>query len=83
MFNAAVFMAMSLNFLFMAIGACNAYMRYISGIFFCLSGPAYLYAIYQTYQHSSMKDNHYSSLCELNLGVSYHEGGLMDEFNSY
>ena len=74
---------MTLNFLLLAIGACNAYFRYASGILFCFIGLAYLFSIYQTYQHR-MKDGHFSALCELNLNVSYHEGGsdLMAEFDN-
>ena len=81
-FNGVIFALLALNFLLLTVGACNAYLRYISGIMYCLTGPAYLYAIYQTYQHSSMKEDHYSTICELNLGESYHASGLMETLSA-
>ena len=73
---------MAFNFLLLSVGACNAHLRYISGIMFCLTGPIYLFSIYQTYQHSSMNEDHYSTICELNLGASYHESGLMESLSA-
>lgn len=81
LFNGIIFAAMALNFLLLTVGSCNAHLRYISGIMFCLTGPAYFYAIYQTYNHSSMNEDHYSTICELNLGDSYHASGLMESFD--
>ena len=65
----------------MAIGACNAHLRNISGYLFILTGLAFLYSIYQTYMHT-MRDDHYSKLCELNLTKSYSEEGLFNEFDN-
>lgn len=52
--NAIVFLTMALNFLLFAISACSAFLRSVAGVLFCLTGPAYLYAIHQTYSNSSM-----------------------------
>lgn len=81
LFNGVIYSVLGLNFILLSVGACNVYLRYISGFMFCLSGSAYLYAIYQTYSNSSMNEDHYSTLCELNLGTSYHASGLMEELS--
>ena len=76
-FNTYMYVALTLTFLIITIGACSAWMRSIGGFLYCASGAVFLYSIYQTYQHL-IKSDHYSGLCELNLNPSLHQSGILD-----
>ena len=80
-FNGWTFAALTLNFLIIATGACNSYLRVIGGIMFCLTGLAHLFAIYQTYMHR-LVGGHFGELCEINMDSSYLASGLLSEFDN-
>ena len=79
LFNGCMFAALGLNFLMMAIGAFSSCMRQVSGFFFCLTGYAFLYSLYQAYKYH-YDESHYSRLCELSLHPSYSQTGLLEKF---
>ena len=76
-FNGWTYVALTLNFFLISVGACNSYLRSIGGIMFCLIGPVHAYAIYQTYMHR-LVGGHFGEICEYNMKTSYLPNDLLN-----
>ena len=80
--NTLTYAGLTVTFLSIAISACSVSMRYIGGCLYLAIGPVFLYSIYQTYMHLLWSDEHYSSLCRLNLNPSYYAKGILENFDN-